>query len=116
MHVAAAMRKFADEMYTQMSVRVLIFMGYQKDDGKYVYSSNDFNPKIDNGKSIKKSAQWKNNGITTEDFGQYLLESYGTKDDPVEKETSIRPGSVLETNDYGEPILPDPLEPVGNSG
>jgi hypothetical protein len=116
MHVGSAMRKFADEMYTQMGARVLIFMGYRKEDGNFVYSSNDYNPKIDNGKSIKKSSQWKNNGITTEDFGQYLLESYGTPDKPVEEEDHVRPGTSLETNEFGEPILPDPSEPVGDTG
>jgi hypothetical protein len=100
-------------MYKQFGARVVVFMGYKRDDGKLKYSANCWNHEIGNGTNIKKTNHW-DNGITMDSWRAYLTESMNTP--AVEDTAPANKAMELEQNEYGDPLLPDIGKPDGKTG
>lgn len=104
-------KDFSEDMWVQYGVRLFTLLGYEAPNSQICYSSCDFNP-ILGGVDYRKveSHDWPANGITLDSWKEHLEESY--KEIPLIAGRTVQhvsqPTVVLETNEYNEPVLPDP--------
>ena len=109
------MHAFLKELYDTMGVRVFILSCYLKPDGDLDVSTYDFNQELGNGKDYLDihGRSFQEEGISVSSWRAHNEEYYGLDDLTGTKggHQGSRAAIILETNRYGEPVLPDPSKP-----
>ncbi|KAF8965929.1 hypothetical protein BDZ97DRAFT_1917930 [Flammula alnicola] len=100
--------------------RMLFFVSFKRPNGKIACTQLDFNDTLGNGKSyLTANASFQSAGITSRDWLQHNT-TYYEPDQDVPTFSTYRPRRglmELTTNQYGEPVLPDPeVVPSGMKG
>jgi hypothetical protein len=109
------MHAFSKELYDTMGVRVFILTCYLKPDGDLDVSTYDLNQELANGKDYFDihGQSFQAEGISVSSWRVHNEEYYGSEDLTGAK--GGHQGSwaaiILEKNQYGEPVLPDPSKP-----
>lgn len=119
-HTAKKLADFAQEMWLAMGARMLFFVSFKRPNGKIACTQLDFNDTLGNGKSyLTANASFQSAGITSRDWLQHNT-TYYEPDQDVPTFSTYRPRRglmELTTNQYGEPVLPDPeVVPSGMKG
>lgn len=110
--MAEKIRDFCEDMWIQYGVRLFTLFAYEALNSQVCYGSCDFNAELGNGTDYRKvdSHDWPETGISVDAWKEHMEESY--KATPLTAGNAAkhasRPKIVLETNEYHEPVLPDP--------
>jgi hypothetical protein len=109
------MHAFSKELYDTMGVWVFILSCYLKPDSYLDVSTHDFNQELGNGKDYLDIHGWsfQEEGISVSSWRAHNEEYYGSEDLTGAKggHQGSRAANILEKNQYGEPVLPDPSKP-----
>lgn len=110
-HAAKKIATFAQEMYISLGVRMLFFVSFRKENGKLACAELDYNDSLGHGKSyLATNPAFNSAGINTADWMEHNRTYYDpdTKAALVNTFRPRKPLLDLETNEFGEPILPKP--------
>ena len=98
-----ATKKFAEEMYRSFGVRYLFMVAVETPSDTIQTGILDFNDSIAGGTSYTTGhANWKAEGIDLDSWNEHNHSYYNSAKPQA-------PHLLLKTNEYGEPILPNPL-------
>ncbi|KAF6754758.1 hypothetical protein DFP72DRAFT_1068321 [Ephemerocybe angulata] len=106
------MTQISKDVYAQLGVRLVSLASYTDTKGELCVTTLDFNHKIDGGKTFKSGARaWWAKADPETAYGQFVV-SQDKEDREIDKSTKAE--LVLDRNEFGEPILPDPSKiPTG---
>jgi hypothetical protein len=109
------MHAFSKELYDMMGVQVFILSCYLKPNGDLDVSTYDFNQELGNGKDYLDihGRSFQEEGISVCSCRAHNQEYYGSEDLTGAKggHQGSQVAIILEKNQYGEPVLPDPSKP-----
>jgi hypothetical protein len=105
-------KRFAEDMYKSMGVRFLFLTALESPEGTIETGVMDFNDSIGGGTSyIAANPTWNMEGIDIESWNAHCRDYYNAEQGaPVHHKKLPRKHLMFEENEYGEPILPNPLE------
>lgn len=104
-------QRFAEDMYKSMGVRFLFFIAMETPTENINTGVLDFNDSLGGGASyVDKNPRWKTEGIDIDSWNNHNRDYYNT-DTPADVMTKKVPRALLalRKNEYGEPILVNPL-------
>jgi hypothetical protein len=108
----AATKKFAEEMYRSFGVRYLFMVAVETPSDTIQTGILDFNDSIAGGTSYTTGhANWKAEGIDLDSWNEHNRSYYNSAKPEAQVNSRKLPRAhlLLKTNEYGEPILPNPL-------
>jgi len=111
-HTMAATKKFAEEMYRSFGVRYLFMVALETPSENIQTGVLDFNDSIAGGTSYTTGhANWRTEGIDLDSWNEHNRDYYDAAKHDAEVDSRKLPRAHLQlkTNEYGEPILPNPL-------
>jgi len=111
-HTMAATKKFGEEMYRSFGVRYLFMVALETPSENIQTGVLDFNDSIAGGTSYTTGhANWRMEGIDLDSWNDHNRDYYdpGRPEAQVDLRKLPRAHLHLKTNEYGEPILPNPL-------
>jgi len=111
-HAVSYTKKFADDMYKSLGVRYLFVMAMETPSETMHTGILDFNDAIGGGKTYaSQHANWQTEGIDLDYWIEHNRQYYDATKVPEDASTRKLPRGhlSLERNEYGEPVIPDPL-------
>ena len=111
-HTMAATKKFAEEMYRSFGVRYLFMVALETPSENIQTGVLDFNDLIAGGTSYTTGhANWRTEGIDLDSWNEHNRDYYDAAKHDAEVDSRKLPRTHLQlkTNEYREPILPNPL-------
>jgi len=109
------MHALSKELYDTMGVWVFILSCYLKLEGDLDISMYDFNQELGNGKDYLDlhGQSFQEEGISISSWRAHNEEYYGSEDltGAEEGHQGSQAAMILEKNQYGEPVILDPLKP-----
>ena len=105
-------KKFADDMYRSLGVCYLFLAAMETSTGTVNTGLMDFNDRLGGGSSYtSKNPKWKTEGIDLDGWNDHNRDYYSRAVDFPEVSTKNLPRTLihLDRNEFGEPILPNPL-------
>ena len=105
-------KTFAENMYKTMGVRFLFLVAFETPGSNLITGALDFNDTIGGGKSYTDEfKQWRTEGIDLDDWSSHNADFFDATKIPEEVRTKkfARAHLQLKHNEYGEPILPNPI-------
>ena len=109
------MHALSKELYDTMGVWVFILSCYLKLEGDLDISMYDFNQELGNGKDYLDlhGQSFQEEGISISSWRAHNEDYYGSEDltGAEEGHQGSRAAMILEKNQYGEPVIPDPSKP-----
>src|SRR5277367_5336786 len=105
-------KKFAEDMYKSLGVRFLLFVAMETPACSVNTGIMDFNDGLGGGASYAaKHSNWKTEGIDLDSWNDHNRDYYNSDNVSVDISTAKVPRSLphLDWNEFGEPILPNPL-------
>lgn len=105
-------RKFAEDMYKSLGVRFLFLMAMETPAQIVHTGLLDFNDAIGGGKTYtSEHKNWQTEGIDMDYWNEHNRDYYDPNKIPADVKTQKVPRGhlTLPSNEYGEPLLPDPL-------
>jgi len=108
----AYIKKFANDMYKSMGVRFLFLIAMESPEGSVETGVLDYNDSIGGGTSyLSANRNWNQEGIDLDSWNEHWKDYYSPPQD-VKAHHKKLPRKLLkfEENEYGEPILPDPVD------
>lgn len=111
-HTMAATKKFAEEMYRSFGIRYLFMVALETPSENIQTGILDFNDSIAGGTSYTTTHRnWMTEGVDLDSWNQHNSDFYNAAKPqaPVETRKLPRIHLPLATNEYGEPIIPNPL-------
>ena len=106
------MKKFTEDMYRTLGVRFLFFVAMETPAGSVNTGIMDFNDGLGGGVSYTtKHENWKTEGINVDSWNEHNRDYYNSEQVPQSVRMTKVPRSLmhLDRNEFGEPILPNPL-------
>jgi hypothetical protein len=98
-------------MYKSLGVRFLFLVALETPAGLVNTGMMDFNDSLGGGATyMAKHGNWKTEGFDMDSWNNHNRDYYNSEQNPVISMTKV-PRSLmqLDRNEFGEPILPDPL-------
>ena len=105
-------KKFAEDMYKSLGVRLLFFVAMETPAGSVNTGIMDFNDGLGGGASYAaKHSNWKIEGIDLDSWNDHNRNYYNSDKTSADISAVKVPRSLphLDRNEFGEPILPNPL-------
>ena len=105
-------KKFAEDMYKSLGLRFLFFVAMETPTGYVNTGIMDFNNALGGGASYAaKHTNWKTEGIDMDSWNEHNRDYYNTEKISADISSTKVPRSLiyLNRNEFGEPILPNPL-------
>lgn len=99
-------------MYKSLGLRFFFFVAMETPTGTVNTGIMDFNNALGGGASYTaKHSNWKTEGIDLDSWNEHNRDYYDPEKISAEISTTKVPRSLmhLDRNDFGEPILPNPL-------
>jgi hypothetical protein len=111
-HAVTYTKKFAEDMYKSLGVRYLFLVAMETPSETVHTGVLDFNDAIGGGKTYaSQHNNWRREGIDIDYWNDHNRDYYNPNKIPADVSTRKGPRShlALECNEYGEPVIPDPL-------
>lgn len=111
-HTMTATKKFAEEMYRSFGVRYLFMVALETPSESVQTGVLDFNDSIAGGTSYTTGhGNWKTEGIDLDSWNEHNRDYYNPEKPTGEVDARKLPRAhlSLKRNEYGEPIVPNPL-------
>lgn len=111
-NAVAYTKKFAEDMYKSLGVRYLFLVAMETPSETVHTGTLDFNDAIGGGKTYaSEHKNWRTEGIDIDYWNDHNRDYYDPNKIPgnVTTRKVARGHLTLLSNEYGEPILPDPL-------
>lgn len=111
-NAVAYTKKFAEDMYKSLGVRYLFMVAMETPSETIHTGLLDFNDAIGGGKTYaSEHKNWRIEGIDLDYWNDHNREYYDPNKNPKDVTTRKIPRGHLNLphNEYGEPILPDPV-------
>src|SRR5271168_3873382 len=101
-------KKFAEDMYKSLGVRLLFFVAMETPVGSVNTGIMDFNDGLGSGASYSaKHSNWKTEGINLDSWNDHNQDYYNSDKTSDDISTTKVPRSLahLDRNEFGEPTL-----------
>ena len=111
-HTMAATKKFAEKMYKSFGVRYLFMVALETPSETIQTGVLDFNDSIGGGTSYTVgNPLWKTEGINLDTWNDHNRDFYDLKQSAAQVDSRKLPRAhlSLKANEYGEPIVLNPL-------